>query len=120
MPYKDKDQQLEAQRRHYRRNKGDYLDSQERIRDRNAQYVWGYLQGKSCAVCGESDPIVLEFDHRNPGQKECSIADAVRERKFSLSRLQTEIDKCDILCANCHRRKTASEIGYRRFKIKGA
>jgi 5-methylcytosine-specific restriction endonuclease McrA len=116
MPYKNRKKQLKFQRNHYQQNKAKYDARREAVRKRNKEYVWQYLQDKSCMECGEADPIVLEFDHRNPKEKDCSIADAMHIRMFSLVRLQKEIYKCDILCANCHRRKTAKQLGY--FKDK--
>ena len=115
MPYKDRQMQLNAQREHYKQNKQHYLDVQNALRDRNRRYVWEYLQGKQCIVCGEPDPLVLEFDHREPDDKDCRIAMAMVTRKFSLERLQKELDKCDILCANCHKRKSAKQLGFHKL-----
>jgi hypothetical protein len=74
---------------------------------RNATYVREYLKTHSCVDCSETDPVVLEFDHVR-GIKDIPIARAIR-RQYSIDRLQREIDKCDVRCANCHRRKTADE-----------
>ena len=56
----------------------------------------------ACVRCGESDPICLDFHHRDEGTKHLAIAAAVR--KWPLKRVMQEIEKCDILCANCHRK----------------
>lgn len=64
--------------------------------------IINYLIEHGCIDCGEKDPIVLEFDHQ-------------RDKKFTISKrignawngLKLEIDKCEVRCANCHRRKTA-------------
>jgi hypothetical protein len=71
-------------------------------------YIAGYLSRHPCLDCGEADPIVLEFDHRNRPDKKFNIGDAARKR-FSLAKVVSEIDKCDVRCANCHRRKTFKE-----------
>lgn len=55
----------------------------------------------SCEHCGEDDPIVLEFHHRDPATKEFNISDGIR---YSIKRIEAEIEKCIVLCANCHRR----------------
>lgn len=67
-----------------------------------------------CIDCGEADPVVLEFDHRNG--KEFGIADYIR-CGGSTERLLAEMAKCDVRCANCHRRKTAKERGYSRYSL---
>ena len=75
------------------------------------QYVWDYLSTHPCIQCGESDPRVLEFHHR--GEKEKDIAYLVGGG-WSVGRIQEEIDKCDVLCANCHRKLTMNERGWYR------
>ena len=77
---------------------------------RNAQFVWDYLKTNPCS-CGENDPVVLEFDHRNPAEKFKNISDMLR-CAFSIETIKGEIQKCDVLCANCHRRKTAEQFGW--------
>ena len=68
-------------------------------------YVIEILKKSSCVDCGESDFRVLEFDHVK-GEKVASIAQMVG-RHFSLEAIKAEIDKCEVRCANCHRKVTA-------------
>lgn len=63
-----------------------------------------YLSNHPCVDCGEADSIVLEFDHVR-GEKRFNIADS-NKLGYGIKRIQREIDKCEIRCANCHRRKT--------------
>jgi len=65
---------------------------------------------KGCKECGYKEyPVALDFDHINPKTKEFNIGTSYTS--VSLKRLHKEIDKCQILCANCHRVKThASRI----------
>ena len=86
--------------------------SREKLRERNARKVFEYLKTHPCINCGESDPIVLEFDHRNRSDKIESVS--VMMRNSSWKRILSEIEKCDVLCANCHRRKSAAEFNYMR------
>jgi hypothetical protein len=91
------------------------LESKNKVRERNKQYIRDYLIGKSCVDCGEKDPIVLEFDHfENKKDNLCEII-----QNCSIEKIETEIKKCNIRCANCHRRKTAIELGYYKTKIVG-
>lgn len=69
-------------------------------------FVYGYLKTHPCVDCGESDIIVLEFDHVR-GDKIDSIAKMVARHR-SLDVIQEEIGKCEVRCANCHRRVTAA------------
>ena len=58
------------------------------------------LEG-GCVQCGETDRRCLQFHHRDPETKDfCVSASACGSR--SKERLEAEIAKCDILCANCH------------------
>lgn len=55
--------------------------------------------GAKCQRCGyDKCSAALEFHHRDPAEKDPSWS-----RGWSLPRLKKELDKCDILCANCHR-----------------
>lgn len=67
-----------------------------------------YRQTHPCVDCGENDPIVLDFDHRIRKDKQFSIANAT-SITVSIETLRAEMAKCDIRCANCHRRKTYKE-----------
>lgn len=85
------------------------MEGNKRDKARRQQWLLDYLAEHPCVDCGESDPIVLEFDH-------------VRETKsFNVSRLfysagwrrvLAEIAKCDVRCANCHKRRTAKQFGW--------
>ncbi len=72
---------------------------------------WEYLLSHPCVDCGETDPVVLEFDHR--GEKRSAIVDLMR-RHAPWEEILAEIGKCDVRCANCHRRRTARVRGYYR------
>lgn len=80
-------------------------------------YLWvlDYLKSHSCVDCGEKDPVILEFDHVR-GKKDFNISQ-VLHRGVSLSTIQAEIKKCDVRCANCHRKRTAKVAGHLPYKI---
>jgi len=99
--YRDKDHP--KQRNRVRANSARY-------RARNHQFVWTYLEQHPCVDCGESDPIVLEFDHVS--DKVCNVSD-LASSQAARHRIETEIAKCVVRCANCHRRKTAVQLGWK-------
>jgi hypothetical protein len=74
----------------------------------NEQFILDYLAAHPCVDCGETDPVVLEFDHVR-GVKRDIISTLVR-LGYTHKTLIAEIEKCDVVCANCHRRRTA-QIG---------
>ena len=76
---------------------------------RNRQFVIDYLSVHPCIDCGEANIVCLDFDHVR-GKKHKNISYIVYAGR-SLKTLQKEIDKCDIRCANCHRKKTAKTNG---------
>ncbi len=56
-----------------------------------------------CLMCGESDPVVLDFHHRGNVKKDDHVM-RMAGRRISIERVKTELEKCVVLCANCHRR----------------
>lgn len=84
----------------------------KKSKERSRTWLWNLLQQSSCMDCGESDPIVLEFDHRDPTTKKYTVVEMVGH---SISTIQAEINKCDIVCANCHRRRTNKQFGWWRY-----
>ena len=85
------------------------LDPDTFCKKRNQQYLLQYLLENPCVDCGEDDVVVLEFDHVQSGK--CANVGALAQR-CSLARLQEEIDKCEVRCANCHRRATYQRMSY--------
>lgn len=104
------------------RNRNYYLATPERNPQRQASnkmkreaardYVREWLMSHPCVDCGETDIVVLEFDHVR-GEKKYNIAMMI-QRGLGLATIQNEIAKCDTRCANCHRRVTASRGGWWR------
>ena len=74
---------------------------------RNHQRVWEYLALHPCVDCGETDPVVLQFDHLR--DKRRNIANMCRS--FGWPAILAEIAKCEVRCANCHTRRTARDQG---------
>lgn len=68
------------------------------------QWILQYWREHPCVDCGETDTDVLEFDHRDPSEKLGEVP-----RMSSIARMAAEAAKCDVRCANCHRRRHARE-----------
>ena len=113
MPYRDPEKQREASRRHYEKNREAMMARarEHTIRTRVEQRAWicEYLQSHPCVDCGEDDPVVLEFDHVDPATKSANVADAISRLGWGMTRLVAEIEKCQVRCCNCHRKRTWKE-----------
>lgn len=106
-------------RQHYVENKATYLAKAKRNelnqKIKNCRLVCEYLSTHPCVDCGELDPIVLEFDHVGP--KLADVGTLLRKHSWKL--IAAEIAKCEVRCANCHRRVTARRAGWLRLKMLG-
>lgn len=79
----------------------------------NQQRALEHLLTHPCVDCGEADPVVLDFDHQR--DKIIGIAELLR-RHVRWEIVAAEIAKCEVRCANCHRRRTAKEGQYFRYR----
>jgi hypothetical protein len=104
-------------REHYLENRDRYIENAGARRraevHRRTVALLDYLAEHPCQDCGEDDPVVLEFDHR--GDKEFDISRGLRDRAWPT--VLQEIAKCDVVCANCHRRRTACRGGFLRASL---
>ena len=111
MPYKDAARQRESRER-YRQENREHLRKRfnEWRRKRHAELALIVRDAKSvpCADCEVSYPhYVMDFDHSR-GEKLFTIA--TKPPGISEARLRAEIEKCDVVCANCHRIRTFQRI----------
>lgn len=94
-------------RKHYLLNKKKYIaKAKTRHRydvERLRKIVNDYKSGHPCKICGEGDIRCLEFHHRNPKEKVAAVS-VMMNNVVSKKRLLAEIAKCDVICANCHRK----------------
>lgn len=75
----------------------------------NLPLVKDYAESEGCCVCGETDYVVLDFHHLDPKKKEYTVSLLVLNA-FPLRTIIAEINKCAILCSNCHRRYHAGKL----------
>jgi hypothetical protein len=104
---------------HYASNEQRYID-QARERKQGlalerTKYLLDYFASHPCADCRESDPVVLEFDHLDEEPKSFNVASALPYRNWQS--ILNEIAKCEVVCANCHRRRTARRQGWLRLAL---
>jgi len=78
--------------------------------------VWEFLKTHPCSSCGEEDILVLDFDHLDQNTKVDGISNLVAKRT-TWSKIQEEIDKCEIVCANCHKIRTYTRCNSYRIGI---
>jgi hypothetical protein len=97
----------DAKKRHLQQVK----DRKKVVRELAKEFVYQYLLAHPCSQCGEPDPRVLEFHHT--GEKEAEIS-AMIGAGYSIQNIQIEIERCIVLCANCHRKITHAERGWFR------
>lgn len=81
-------------------------------RERKKAFTDELKAAEGCRDCGERDPVVLDFHHLNPAEKHPSLSksNSGRGRAYGINRLswpdlRLEVEKCVVLCANCHRRE---------------
>ncbi len=104
---------------HYRRNSRIYKTRAAlRNRDQKAKLhkkLLEYLREHPCTACGETDPVVLDFHHRDRRTKKFSIG-RILGYGLSWEAILREIGKCEVLCANDHRRQHAKERNTYRYR----
>lgn len=79
------------------------------MRERRRIEVQEYKREVGCFLCGENDPPALDFHHLDDSQKENNIAELIMSRE----KLERELEKCIVLCSNCHRK--VHFYGYEKF-----
>lgn len=96
---KRKEYQANYIRKHYQENKQYYIDKARE--NKRALSVWfqEYKKTLSCSICGFSHHAALQFHHRD--SKETNVSQMINKGS-SKENIMKEIEKCDVLCANCH------------------
>lgn len=94
------------------RYKNNINGERERIYARKIEIKERFKEFKAsleCENCGESDPCCLDFHHKDPKKKDFVLSLACKAG-YSWERLQEEIQKCAVVCANCHRKIHAGKL----------
>lgn len=106
-------------RKHYQDNKELYKERSKfhtrRYAKEGRKLIYEFKLSNPCASCSESNPVVLEFHHIDPKKKRNDVSN-MATHGYSIESIEKEIEKCIILCANCHRRKTAKQQNWHSHK----
>jgi formate-dependent nitrite reductase cytochrome c552 subunit len=105
MPRKTFEERQQYQAEWYRKNKDKQKASFDIRMQARRDYIKEYKESLGCADCGNDFPhYVLEFDHLPEFTKVRNISQV--QEFSSMEKLMEEIEKCEVVCANCHRRRT--------------
>lgn len=104
----------------YQVNKASHMANVRRRNDRTRrelhQLLATYLSEHPCVDCGERDIRCLEFDHRDGAAKASDVSRMVAVVR-PWRAIVDEIEKCDVRCANCHRRITVQRGAWWRQAV---
>lgn len=103
MPYTDITKRRESHKRYYLKNKVLYKDKNLRRKKELISFVIA-LKQKPCIDCGvQYAHYVMDFHHRDKNTKLTTINRMINFHSYSKEKILKEIEKCDLVCANCHR-----------------
>jgi len=104
-----------SRQEYYKKNSTKLKKNLYEKRRKNRKWLDNYKKLKVCGFCGEKETYCLDFHHVNPDEKESDIMSMVRNC-YSIERMQREIDKCVLVCANCHRKVHHGLLNIKDFK----
>ena len=102
MPNKDIEKRRESRRNWYKNNKETEKNYIYKRRKEIREWFKNYKLSLKCVRCGESFPECLDFHHK--GKKD-NLVTVLVNRGCSIEKIKEEMSKCEILCANCHRKE---------------
>jgi len=97
-------------KRHYQANKAIYIARAQKNEansvKRNQDFIRAYKENHPCVDCNTRYPYyVMDFDHLEGFEKLSNVSLLTRQA-FSLERIEEEMAKCELVCSNCHRKRT--------------
>ena len=106
---------LTTKKKVYRRHKcrDCYRATKKNLWDKYRRWLVDYKKRSKCDKCGVKDYRVLEFHHLKSENKDFDIG-SVFNKRYGLKGIKEEIEKCIILCANCHKILHYKERGKNR------
>lgn len=111
----------EVSANYYKNNKEKHLKEvlkvSKKVRNENKKKYFEILNSGECMDCGFSHPAALVFDHKSGVNKIAGIGRMVTTG-YKWETILKEIDKCDLVCANCHAIRTAKQQNWYNFNQK--
>ena len=87
----------------YKNNRDKIIAKTKRNSERILKWLQDYKIEHGCSKCGyNTHAVALDFHHVDETKKEFSLY-AAQRRRYGMERIKKEVDKCIVLCANCHR-----------------
>ena len=106
-----REKKIKQMRQRYNTNKKYILERQKEKRIERVKYIVSYLKDHPCVDCGETDHLVLQFDHTDKSKKIYNISSMIG-KAMKIETINNEINKCIVRCANCHQRRTAEQFNW--------
>lgn len=104
MAYSDKEKQKEYQRKWFQANKEKQAKVQRDRRGGRAEFLRKYkIEQGGCSFCSEQESCCLDFHHLDPSKKEINPSRMARNT-WPMARMLKELEKCIVVCSNCHRK----------------
>lgn len=88
---------------YHQKNKQKILLQKKEWLKRYKEWFYDIKKQYSCIICGENHVACIDFHHRDPTKKLINIGNAFQHR-YPKKIILEEIEKCDPLCSNCHRK----------------
>lgn len=104
----------ETRKLNYENNKKVTFDRNNRKRTNIRKWFEEYKKTLKCSRCPENHPACLDFHHIDNTTKEHTISLMIGGT-FSIDTIKKEMAKCDVLCANCHRKLHYDEVTKQRY-----
>lgn len=92
--------QAEFDHNHYLNNIKKHNIRRKKYKQKSSQWLKNYKQTCECKKCGDKRWYVLDFHHIDPLQKDNNVSNLMNK---SIKSTKKEIEKCIVLCSNCHR-----------------
>ena len=101
MPFKNPEDKRRYQRKWYAKNNKSEISKVAKRRKKIKDWFNDYKFKLKCSKCGESHPATLDFHHKKEKSKGINF---MTHWGYAKDTIKKEIDKCEVLCANCHRK----------------